>query len=123
MRPFIRLSLRQCPGAARAGLYDAGGGQQASYHRRVEGIAPLGWTPSFLVEDGGDGGAAVTRPIKRRRAFDQSGVGAERLQPRDRADQRVDRLVPAMPMAFQPDLLAAMTTVTRSRSSSNRQMV
>jgi len=106
--PFIRPSLGQCPRPARAGFDDASRGQQAPHHRRVEGLAPLGWAPGFLVEDRRDGGAAVTRPVQVSRAGNQGGVGTERLQPSDRAHQLMGRLVPAMPVAFQPDLFTAV---------------
>ena len=84
------------------GLNDAGGGQQVAHHLGVEGLAPFGGSPGFLVEDRGNFSAAVARPVQVARACHQSGVSAECLQPSHGSYERVGRPVPAMPAAFFP---------------------
>ena len=68
----------------------------------------LGGRQAFPIEDRGDRGAAVACPMQVGGASNQSGVGAERFHPRDRAHQRMGRLVATMPVAFQPDLFTAV---------------
>jgi hypothetical protein len=74
----------------------------------IEGIAPLGRAPAFLVKDDGDLAAVVTCVSKLFRARQQAGVGTERAQPRHRSRQLVRRAIAAVPMAFNPNLLGAV---------------
>jgi len=69
-------------------------------HRRIERVATLGRTPSFVVEDNGNLGAIETLAAKLGGARRQRRISAERREARNRTRQFVRRAASAMPMAF-----------------------
>ena len=69
-------------------------------HRRIERVATLGRTPSFVVEDVGDLGAIEAFAAKLGSARSQRRIGAERIETRNGTRQFVRRSAAAMPMAF-----------------------
>ena len=73
-------------------------------HLRIEGVAPLGRTPSFGIEDLGDPRAFEAFAAQLPGAPRQRCVRAQRRDPSDRARQVMRRVDAAMPMTLDTNL-------------------
>jgi len=99
--------VRDGPRGSSLGLDQSRADQDAPDHWAVEGIATLGRSPAFVVEDRGDLDAIAARPVKFTGSGGQVRIGAERFELGHRPHQFMRGSVAALPMALQANLLAA----------------
>jgi hypothetical protein len=105
-RPFVRAPVRDGPRGSSLGLDPSRADQDAPHHGAVEGVAALGRSPAFLVEDRGDLDAIAALPMKLAGPGGQVRIGAERFQLGHWPHQLMQGSVAALPMALQANLLA-----------------
>src|ERR1700675_2774097 len=102
----LRATVRDGPRGPSLGLDQSRADQNASDHRAVEGVATLGRSPAFLVEDRGDLDAIAAGPMKFAGPGDEIGIEAEGFELGDRPHQFMRGSVTALPMALQANLFA-----------------
>jgi hypothetical protein len=74
-------------------------------HAGVICVAPLGWAPTFLIQNVGDAGGVVSGLMKFPQACDQSRIARHGGRSFDRPDDPVHGLVSTLPMTFEDRVL------------------
>jgi hypothetical protein len=107
-RPFIGLLFERCFRPPILDRHNPRFQQQMMDHCGIEGVAPFRRPPAFVIERGGDGGAALAGLSEFGGTSGKGLVGAQAVEAPDGTDHVMRCPMAALPMAFTAHLFAVV---------------